>query len=202
MSKKDTNAEESILTAAVEIFQSKGFAAARMQEIADKAGINKALLHYYFRNKQLLFEAVFKSAMGQLVPEVSRIFNADMSISEKITQFVAHYIPFVSENRFLPVFIIQELNNNPEFADRFFSSSSLPQTEKFRKQLLDAVVAGEIRKIVPEQFILDLFSVVVFPFVGRPLMKKLLLMDDQGFDDLIQNRIEHATEMLLNSIRI
>lgn len=201
MSSKDRNTEESILNAAVEIFQSKGFAGSRMQEIADNAGINKALLHYYFRNKQMLFEAVFKSAFGQLVPEVSKILNADSSISEKITQFVAHYIPFVSKNRFLPVFIIQELNNNPEFANNFFSSSSLPQTEKFRNQLLDASEQGEIRKLDPEQFILDLFSVVVFPFVGRPLMKKLLQKDDQGFDDLIQDRIEHATAMLLNSIK-
>lgn len=201
MSKKDINTEESILTAAVGIFQSKGFAGARMQEIADAAGINKALLHYYFRNKQMLFEAVFKTAFGQLVPEVSKILNADISIPDKISQFVAHYIPFVSKNRFLPVFIIQELNNNPDFAESFFKNSSLPQTEKFKQQLLDAADAGEIRKLNPDQFILDLFSVVVFPFVGRPLMKKLLEKDDQGFDRLIHDRINHATAMLLNSIR-
>ena len=202
MSKQDVNTEQVVLNAAVEIFQSKGFAASRMQEIADKAGINKALLHYYFRNKQLLFEAVFKSALGQLAPEISKIFNADLSISEKITQFVAHYIPFVNKNRFLPVFIIQELNNNPAFAAQFFSSNSLPQTEKFRKQLFDAAEKGEIRKVNPDQFILDIFSVVVFPFVGRPLMKNLLQKDDQGFDDLVEGRIEHVTTMLLNAIKL
>ncbi|MFT6969996.1 MAG: TetR/AcrR family transcriptional regulator [Roseivirga sp.] len=201
MSKKDFNARESILNAAVEIFQSKGFAGSRMQEIADKAGINKALLHYYFRNKQLLFEAVFKSALGQLVPEVSRIFNADISISEKITQFVAHYIPFVSKNRFLPVFILQELNNNPAFADKFFSNNSLPHIAKFKEQVLAATQDGEIRKLDPDQFIIDMFSMVVFPFVGRPMMMNLLQKDDRSFDDLIQNRIEHATKVLLNSIK-
>jgi len=201
MKNKDQNAEQVILIAAAEIFQSKGLAGSRMQEIADKAEINKALLHYYFRSKQLLFEAVFKSALGQLAPEISKIFNADLSITEKITQFVAHYIPFVNKNRFLPVFIIQELNNNPEFADQFFSTNSLPQTEKFREQLLDAAEKGEIRRIDPDQFVLDLFAVVVFPFVGLPLMKNLLQKDDQGFDDLIQDRIEHATSMLLNSIK-
>ena len=138
MKSKDQNTEQVILGAAVEIFQSKGFAATRMQEIADKAGINKALLHYYFRNKQLLFEAVFKSALGQLAPEISKIFNADLTISEKVSRFVAHYIPFVSRNRFLPVFIIQELNNNPSFATSFFSSHSLPNTTKFREQLKQA----------------------------------------------------------------
>jgi len=201
MKGKDQNTEQVILGAAVEIFQSKGFAGARMQEIADKAGINKALLHYYFRNKQLLFESVFKSALGQLVPEVSKIFNTDLSISEKVTQFVAHYIPFVNQNRYLPVFIIQELNNNPEFSDQFFSNHKLPQTEKFKNQIQEAVEKGEIRKLDPDQFILDLFAVVVFPFVGRPLMKTLLQKDDEGFDDLIQSRIEHVTTMLLNSIK-
>jgi AcrR family transcriptional regulator len=201
MKGKDQNTEQVILGAAVEIFQSKGMAGARMQEIADKAGINKALLHYYFRNKQLLFESVFKSALGQLVPEVSKIFNTDLSISEKVTQFVAHYIPFVNQNRYLPVFIIQELNNNPEFSDQFFSNHKLPQTEKFKNQIQEAVEKGEIRKLDPDQFILDLFAVVVFPFVGRPLMKTLLQKDDEGFDDLIQSRIEHVTIMLLNSIK-
>lgn len=202
MSKKDINTEQSILNAAAETFQLKGFAASRMQEIADKAGINKALLHYYFRSKQLLFEAVFKSALGQLAPEINKIFNADLSIAEKVTRFVRHYIPFVNKNRFLPVFIIQELNNNPEFAINFFSNNALPQTSTFRQQLLHAVEEGEIRKIDPDQFILDLFSMVVFPFIGRPLMKNLLQKDDQGFDNLIQGRIEHATSMLLNSIKI
>ena len=201
MKNKDQNTEELIMNAAVEIFQSKGMAGARMQEIADKAGINKALLHYYFRNKQLLFEAVFKSALGQLAPEISKIFNADLTISEKVTQFVAHYIPFVNQNRFLPVFIIQELNNNPAFADQFFSTNALPQTEKFRNQLQAAAEKGEIRKLDPDQSILDLFAVVVFPFVGRPLMKNLLQKDDQGFDALIKGRIEHVTNMLLNSIK-
>ena len=201
MKNKDQNTEELIMNAAVEIFQSKGMAGARMQEIADKAGINKALLHYYFRNKQLLFEAVFKSALGQLAPEISKIFNADLSISEKVTQFVAHYIPFVNQNRFLPVFIIQELNNNPAFAEQFFSNNNLPKTEKFKDQILEAIENGAIRKIDPDQFILDLFAVVVFPFVGRPLMKNLLQKDDQGFDELIQGRIEHVTNMLLNSIK-
>lgn len=201
MKNKDQNTEQQILSAAVEIFQSKGMAGARMQEIADKAGINKALLHYYFRNKQMLFEAVFKSALGQLAPEISKIFNAELSISEKIAQFVHFYIPFVNKNRFLPVFIIQELNNNPEFADQFFSSHSLPKTDIFRDQLLNAVKANEIRPIDPDQFMLDLFSVVVFPFVGRPLMKNFLNRDDEGFDELIQGRIEHVTTMLLNSIK-
>tara|TARA_R110000868_G_scaffold16435_1_gene73755 strand:- start:258 stop:866 length:609 start_codon:yes stop_codon:yes gene_type:complete len=201
MKEKDQNAEQAILSAAIEIFQSKGFAGARMQEIADKAGINKALLHYYFRNKQLLFEAVFKSALGQLAPEISKIFNADLSISEKITRFVQFYIPFVNKNRFLPVFIIQELNNNPEFAANFFSNHSLPQTEKFKKQLSDTAAQGSIRKLDPDQFILDLFSMVVFPFVARPLMKNLLHKDDLGFDGLVQGRIEHVTNMLLNAIK-
>lgn len=201
MKSKDQNTEQAIMNAAVEIFQSKGMAGARMQEIADKAGINKALLHYYFRNKQMLFEAVFKSALGQLAPEISKIFNADLSIEEKITAFVSYYIPFVNQNRFLPVFVIQELNNNPVFAEQFFSANALPKTEKFRYQLIEASKIGEIRNLDPDQFILDLFAVVVFPFVGRPLMKNLLQKDDQGFDDLIQGRIEHVTTMLLNSIK-
>src|SRR5690606_40702738 len=109
--------EEKIFEAAFKVFQSKGFTGARMQEIADEAGINKAMLHYFFRSKEKLFEAVFMKAFGKLAPQINEIFNSDDDLFEKIRKFTASYITFVIEYPFLPQFIIQEMNNNPDFVE-------------------------------------------------------------------------------------
>ena len=92
---KDNKTEEQILEAAQKIFQSKGMDGARMQEIADKASINKAMLHYYYRSKQLLFEAVFKKAFSLLAPQLNAILNDDSSLEDKIKKFTHNYISFI-----------------------------------------------------------------------------------------------------------
>ena len=89
---KDTTTEATILNAAKSIFQRKGMDGARMQEIANEAGINKALLHYYYRSKQLLFEAVFKNAFKLLAPQLKKVLNSDDSLNDKIKNFTKNYI--------------------------------------------------------------------------------------------------------------
>jgi AcrR family transcriptional regulator len=118
---KEINTEQSILNAAMNVFQKKGMAGARMQEIADEAKINKAMLHYYFRNKQQLFEAVFMRAFSSLAPQLNLIFTSDDTVFEKIRKFTSGYIDFILLNPFLPSFIIQEMNNNPLFVKRFMT---------------------------------------------------------------------------------
>ncbi len=112
---KDINTEYHILEAAKKVFQSKGMDGARMQEIADEAKINKAMLHYYYRSKQLLFEAVFINAFELLAPQLNAILNDDSSIEKKVRNFTSNYISFIIKHPYLPSFIIQELNRNPEF---------------------------------------------------------------------------------------
>ena len=110
---KIENTEEEILNAAKEVFQQKGMAGARMQEIADKAKINKALLHYYYRSKQLLFEAVFKNAFRLLAPQIGKVLNDDTELFDKIRNFTDSYVSFVIKHPYLPNFVTQELNSNP-----------------------------------------------------------------------------------------
>jgi AcrR family transcriptional regulator len=104
---KNKNTESLILEAAKSVFQSKGMAGARMQEIANEAGINKAMLHYYYRSKQLLFEAVFKNAFSLLASQLNAVLNDDSSIVEKVRNFSSNYISFTIRHPYLPNFIIQ-----------------------------------------------------------------------------------------------
>ena len=129
------NTETEILNAAKEVFQQKGMAGTRMQEIADKANINKALLHYYYRNKQLLFEAVFQSAFKLLAPQLHKILNDDSDLFEKIKNFTENYVSFVIKHPYLPNFVIQELSKNPEFVQKLRADKNFPSIEKFKTQV-------------------------------------------------------------------
>ena len=100
--KIDQSTEQIILEAAKKVFVRKGMAGARMQDIADEAGINKALLHYYFRNKEKLFEMIFMEAAEKFFPRINAIFDSDQPLFEKIESFCEEYISVVMENPYLP----------------------------------------------------------------------------------------------------
>jgi TetR/AcrR family transcriptional regulator len=202
MRKFESNTEEIIFKSAIKIFHSKGLAGARMQEIADEAGINKAMLHYYFRSKQLLFEAVFKKAFMQLAPQIHQVLNSENSLFEKIEIFADKYISFVMENRFLPTFIIQELNNNPDFANQFFSQAEFPKPMNFLLQIEAGIQNGTIRNVNPKQVLIDMFSLAIFPFIGSPLLQKITNLNEEEYNTIVTERKKHIASMLINSIKL
>lgn len=198
---KNSKTEQSILNAAISIFQKKGMAGARMQEIADEANINKAMLHYYFRNKQQLFEAVFMSAFQKFAPQMNGIFNSEASVFEKINDFTARYISFVIENPYLPTFLIQEININPEFTESFFKAHNVPNPGLFENQIAEEVEKGILKPIDPKQLLLNLFSLCAFPFVGSGLVKGVLKLDQESFLSLMEERKTLIAELIINSIK-
>ncbi len=199
---KDTPTESSILNAAKRIFQHKGMTGARMQEIADEAGINKALLHYYFRSKQLLFEAVFKKAFSMLAPQLNEVMNSDTTICEKIKNFSSNYISFVIKHPYLPNFIIQELNRNPEFVKNLITEKAFPNIEKFRKQVEEKVTEGVIRPIKAEQLFINIMALNIFPFIGAPLLKGFINADDKTYKKLMEDRKTEVAEFIINAIKL
>lgn len=199
---KDTTTETSILNAAKTIFQQKGMDGARMQEIADEAGINKALLHYYYRSKQLLFEAVFKSAFSLLAPQMHKILNDDSSVFNKIKSFTNNYISFVIKHPYLPNFIIQELNKNPEFALNILAENKFPNIEKFKNQISEEVSKGIIKPIKADQLFINILSLNIFPFIGAPLFKGFLNLSDEEYKLMLENRKTEVAEFIINSIKV
>jgi len=199
---KDKNTESEILNAAEKIFQAKGMDGARMQEIADNAGINKAMLHYYYRNKQLLFEAVFSKAFSLLAPQLNAILNDDSSIEEKIKSFTFNYITFISKHPYLPNFIIQELNRNPEFIKRMSENSAFPNLEKFKKQVAIEIKNKIIKPIKAEQLFIHILSLNIFPFVATPLIKAFINVDNKAYKQLLQDRKNEVSAFIINSIKV
>ena len=199
---KDKNTEEKILSAAKTVFQSKGMDGARMQAIADKAGINKAMLHYYYRSKQLLFETVFKNAFALLAPQLNAVLNDDSSIEDKVKNFTSNYISFIIKHPYLPNFIIQELNRNPDFIIKLQEIGSFPTIEKFKKQVEIEVSKGILKPIKGEQLFIHILSLNIFPFVAAPLIKAFVNEDSKTYEQMVNDRKTEVSDFIINSIKI
>ena len=199
---KDKNTERTILKSAEKMFQTKGMDGARMQEIADNAGINKAMLHYYYRNKQLLFEAVFTKAFSLLAPQLNAILNDDSSIEDKVVNFTSNYITFIIGHPYLPNFIIQELNRNPDFVKKISQNTGFPNLNKFKIQVEYEIGKGIIRPIKAEQLFMNILSLNIFPFVGKPLIKAILDVDEKTFKELVKARKIEVSDFIINSIKV
>jgi TetR/AcrR family transcriptional regulator len=193
--------EEKIFEAARIVFQKKGFTGARMQEIANEAGINKAMLHYCFKNKQSLFEAVFMKAFSQLAPQVNLIFSSNESIFDKIKQFTDSYISFVIDHPSLPQFIIQEMNNNPEFVIQFLNNVNRPNPRLMMAQIEQEITAGIIKPIPPKQLLMDIFSLTVFPFAAQTMVKGMFHISEIEFNQMMEERKTSIAELIINSIK-
>ncbi|MCF6280142.1 MAG: TetR/AcrR family transcriptional regulator [Flavobacteriaceae bacterium] len=199
---KDTDTENQILNAAKKVFQEKGMDGARMQEIADKAKINKSMLHYYYRSKQLLFEAVFKNAFALLAPQLNAILNDDSSIEEKVISFTNNYISFVVKHPYLPSFIIQELNRNPKFILKLKDQKGFPNIEKFKKQVVLEIEQGILKPIKGEQLFINILALNIFPFVASPLVKAFVNINDTEFKQLMVDRKTEVANFIINAIKV
>lgn len=198
---KDSSAREKILVAAKKVFLVKGMAGARMQDIADEAGINKALLHYYFRNKEQLFKVIFKEASDKLFPKINSIFESDSSLFEKIEHFTVEYITVMLENPYLPLFVLNEINHDPHYFIRKIWGKNKPQPEKFLQQIEKEVKKGAIKKISPDQLLMNLISLTIFPFISKPMFQANLGLDEVQFRNIMEQRKKEIPKFIIDSIR-
>lgn len=199
---KDKSTEQRILDAARQVFMAKGLAGSRMQEIADQAGINKAMLHYYFRNKDQLFNAIFAEAAGKIMPRLHEIIHSNTPLFEKIEQFTDHYITTILANPLMPAFVLNELNQNPEqLANKLFGSMK-PDTTPLLKQINEEIAAGKIRPVAPIQLVVNIMALCVFPFVGKPLLKEVMGIPDEMYTQFLESRKQHVAQFVINAIKL
>lgn len=205
----DADSESRILDAAHAVFTRRGTAGARMAEIAREAGVNHALVHYYFRTKERLAEAVFRRAIRQLFPAMLGVFASDLPIEEKVRRIVAAQVDMLLENRYLPAYLLAELNHYPERAELLLSSMAGAAPDVVRERLFAKLATqleagargGTLRTITPQAFVLNLVSVVIYPFAARPLVMAIMGVDDAGFAAMMQRRKMELPEFFLASLR-
>ena len=199
--KIDQSTEERILDAAKKVFISKGMSGARMQDIADEAGINKALLHYYFRSKEKLFETIFKEIMQQVLPVMSAIIESDKPLFEKIKLFCNEYIENIKKAPFIPIFILSEVNKQPEAFVKKMWGNRKPPVQLFFQQVEKEIKQGIIKPIHPAQLMMNLISMCIFPFAARPMFQLVGGINPKLFDELIEQRKKHIPEFIIASIK-
>lgn len=197
--KKD-NTEEKILIAAQSVFTRKGMDGSRMQEIADEAAINKALLHYYFRTKQKLFDAIFNKVFRQISPNLNTIIQSELSIEEKLEIFIENYIDLLLKNPFLPSFILREINRDPEFLASVIKSTGVNPKEIF-SMLEKEMEAGKIKNMDPKEMLINILALCIFPVAARPLMQ-IMFFDNtkKSYDDFLLQRKKTVTQFIFDSV--
>lgn len=200
---KESDTEQRILEAAEEVFHEKGYNGTRMREIAERAGTNKGLLHYYFKTKERLFEAIFSVALHRMMSRIQAVLEMEMSLDEKIDLIVDQYMLMILKNPALPRFVLNELNKNPErFIARHIDKNVTATFERFQRTIQEEVVAGKVRAVDARQLLMNLMSMIIFPFVGRPLLQTLFGAGNEEFDQLLKKRKEHIKEFIKQAIRV
>ena len=187
--------EEKIYEAARRIFILKGMDGARMQEIADEAGMNKALLHYYFRSKENLFKAVFKDIFSKFLSRTKENFRSDISGKEKISALIDNYVDMIHANPYVPQFIINEINRDPRMLkEMMFESGVEPEA------LLNLFVdRSQHLNIDPRHIIVSILGMVIFPVAARPLIQMVYFNNDQeAYAGFLEERKDIIKKMVIN----
>jgi AcrR family transcriptional regulator len=185
----DSSTEEKIKAAARTVFHKKGFAASRTRDIAEEAGINLALLNYYFRSKERLFAIVMIETLTEFFGSVSVIINnPETTFEEKIEQFAAGYIDLIFREPDIPLFIMSEIRNNPEQLLQKVDIRNTVFNSVFMQQFTEAVQQGKIKDQNFLHFMMNFVGLIVFPFIGKPLLKAISGLTEEQFNMLIEER--------------
>lgn len=200
--KKDHDAEQRIIEAARKVFIKKGFDGARMQEIADEADINKALLHYYFRSKEKLFDHIFKEAFKHFWPSIEDIMQKkDATVKDLIKAAVDGYMDILERMPFLPVFIIGEINRSPERMEELMLSAGI-RPDVVVKIIRNAINNGEMIDMDPRELVVNIVGLSIFPYLSRPLLSRMFWNSAEEYEQFLENRRTTVFDFICRSVLV
>lgn len=193
--------EEKIFQAAQTIFQKRGFEGARMQEIADEAGINKSMLHYYYRSKDNLFLEVFKAGVKKVFPRVLGILSSGQPLSRKVEEIVNFYHEMYEQNPHLPSFVVYEMNQHPDRFKTFMQSMNISLPKIFMDQVNEGIKEGKIMPMHPTHFFLNVVSMCMMPMVARTMVQTIFSLDDGDYSELLEERKSMIPHIIWKGVR-
>lgn len=204
MSEEKVKATENvILDAAMKVFTRRGFAGARMEEIAKEAGINRALLHYYFRDKETMFNLIFETRFKEFFSGIARILSSDLPLFEKIRQMISHEIDTLTKHPDIPRFVIMEVANQPERLIQYGQKMGFNPRQlltNFTQQVDNAIENKEIVSIDSRQLLMNVMSTCIYPFVAKPIIKTMMQMDEHSFASLMESRKKDLYDFIVKAI--
>jgi TetR/AcrR family transcriptional regulator len=201
MIENDKQTEEKIFEAATDVFLDKGMDGARMQDIATHAGINKALLHYYYRTKDQLFNAVFEMIARKMIKKFAPVFDEKLSLEAKIRFFFKEHITFLQENPRLPAFLLNEVNRHPERVKNILKNIDMENVWKtFYEQNKEEMIKYNITLESLPQLMTSIAAMSVFPFAARGLIDAIFSKVGVNFNEYIEERKEFAADFVIKAI--
>ncbi len=185
----DSSTEDKIKNAARTVFHKKGYAATRTRDIAEEAGINLALLNYYFRSKEKLFDLIMLESMQGFAASLLIIFNnTETSLENKIETFAEKHVELLLQNPDIPLFILSELRENPDLLLSKIGGVDKILKSNFIQQFQQGIKDGKITAVNPLHFLINMLAMTAFPFVASPLLKGIGKLSEREFAALMEER--------------
>jgi len=180
----DSSTEDKIKEAARRVFIKKGYSATRTRDIAEEAGINLALLNYYFRSKEKLFDLIMFEKVQKFFGVLGKVANnPDTSLTEKIEGIASLYVDLLLLNPDLPIFVLSELRSRPEHFEKLVQKTNI---------LRDSVLLAQLQEkrpdVNPLQFIPTILGIAIYPFIMRPILQSSVGMSDKQFTTMMVER--------------
>lgn len=195
--------EEKIKKAAEGIFLLRGLEGARMQEIADAAGINKAMLHYYFRNKESLFEVILDEKLLKVFGVFQIWFQTELPLGQRLRQFVHAEIDIISEFPILPLFVLTEARKNPDLIPQKLGHLPIAGLRaSLEKMLEEEHRQGNMRKTSIEELLVNTVSLCIYPIVASPVFRFILDLSDERYQQFMKDRKELVADLMMREYQI
>ena len=186
-----------------QVFLRKGFSGARMQDIADNAGINKALLHYYYRSKEKLFDVIFMEQFSELIGQLKQGLDSGLDLFEKIEFFIDKYISVLEKNPYLPLFVINEISKDQErFIGRIKKFDAFPEAAAMVGMMLQAMEDGKIKRYHPFHLLMNIISMSVFPFLAKPMLISISGISEADWKELMKERKEEVKRFVFSALSV
>lgn len=189
--------EQKIVDAARNLFVRNGFKQTSMSDIAQEAGINRTTLHYYFRTKERMFQAVFGSLVLSFLPRIQVIFDEDITFMEKLSKTLDEYFAIFAENPFLPFFILGEIQRD---VDHLLNVGRVLHLDQYLRSI-GSVIENEMRKgtirtLPMPALLISFMSSVTFPFLSKNLVIALFYQSEEEFDEFIMRWKENILRQM------
>jgi TetR/AcrR family transcriptional regulator len=184
----EQNTEQKIKEAAKKVFLERGFDGAKLRHIAEEAGITMAMVNYYFRGKEQLFQSIFLETMGSFLGRVVSILNEEVPLEIKVWKVVDNYTDFLKANPHVPVFVLSELQKDSSEIFEKLNVKAVIETSFFTKQLQIEGEKGTIRKVKPLQLIVTMLGSLIFPFMAKPIVAYIGNMDNTAYQAFLEER--------------
>jgi len=186
---KDKLTEKLIKETAKEVFFAEGKFHATTQEIATKAGVNRALIHYYFRTREQLFELVLQDALDNFASRLTDVVSSDAPFKEKVSSFIEMFTEATMKYPYVDVFIVTEINRNENPKFRILSPElENLMKEKFVPELKKEIANGTIDEISTSQFIVNLLSLCSYPLIAKPIIANMFSLKQREYKAFLKER--------------